>query len=297
LDIEECHLQSEPSNSIRNWVKMYALEHKLSFYDTRNHEGFLRNLIIRNTSEGEIMLIMVFGQQVENEILALLNGLKENFAEVTSICWVINEKHNDTISDLPVELFYGKPFITEQLGDLSFRISPISFFQTNSFQAKKLYDKVLEACSPKGNEVVYDLYSGTGSITLYIARHVAKVVGVEYVSSAVEDAHINAELNGIHNVSFHTGDLAKVFTDEFVAENGIPDLIITDPPRAGMHENVVQQIIKLLPEKIVYVSCNPASQARDIKLLSEHYHLLSIQAVDMFPHTHHVENIGVLVRK
>ena len=297
LDIQHCHLQSEPSNAIRLWVKKYALEHEFSFYNTRLHEGFLRNLLIRNTKDGEVMVIMVFAQQRPEEIQEMLQNLLQAFPQITSLSYVINQKMNDTISDLKVELFFGKPYLTEFLGTSAFRISPVSFFQTNSYQAYNLYAKVLELADFQGNENVYDLYTGTGSIALFIAKHVAKVVGVEYVEAAVEDAFVNADLNKIDNAHFIAGDLAKIFTDEFVTSFGNPDVIITDPPRAGMHEKVIQQILKLLPAKIIYVSCNPASQARDLQLLSQSYTLKCIQTVDMFPHTHHVENIALLVRK
>ncbi|MEI8202854.1 MAG: 23S rRNA (uracil(1939)-C(5))-methyltransferase RlmD [Bacteroidota bacterium] len=297
LDIKQCHLQAEPSNVIRLWVKKYALEHDFSFYNTRLHEGFLRNLIIRNTIGRELMVIAVFAQNRKEETETFLNLLRDQFPEITSLWWVVNEKLNDTISDLQIDLFHGKAFLTEYLGESEYRISPVSFFQTNSYQALKLYSKVSEFADFKGHETVYDLYTGTGSIAVFIAKQVVKVVGVEYVESAVEDARMNAKINQAENTSFVAGDLAKVFTDEFVAQHGKPDVIITDPPRAGMHEKVIQQILKLLPEKIVYVSCNPASQARDLQLLSEKYILKSIQPIDMFPHTHHVENIALMVLK
>ncbi len=297
LDIKNCHLQAEPSNVIRLWVKKYAIDHEFSFYNTRLHSGFLRNILIRNTISGELMVIMVFGENKEDEIKEFLSLLKVEFPQISSLWWVINEKLNDTISDLKVNLFSGKEFLTEYLGESEYRISPVSFFQTNSYQALQLYSKVLEFADFKGDENVYDLYTGTGSIAVFVAKHVAKVVGVEYVDTAVEDARMNAKLNGADNTSFVSGDLAKVFTDEFVSIYGMPDVIITDPPRAGMHEKVVLQILKLLPAKIVYVSCNPATQARDLLLLSEKYSLKCVQPVDMFPHTHHVENIALMIRK
>jgi len=307
LDITYCHLQAEPSNAIRLFVKNYALENKLSFYDVKSHEGFLRNLMIRNTTIGDWMVVVVFAYSDEGLINSLLTEIQNNFPQITSLMYVINEKLNDTIFDLDVKLFYGKPFITEKmpanavetnnsssLPNLQFRIGPKSFYQTNSVQASNLYRIGAGFVKFKGDEIVYDLYTGAGTIAQYIAKSVKKVVGIEYVESAIEDAKINATLNNIENSEFFAGDMVNVLNDEFVATHGKPDVIITDPPRAGMHEKVVKQILKINPEKILYISCNSATQARDLALMSSHYRITQVQAVDMFPQTHHVENVVLL---
>jgi 23S rRNA (uracil1939-C5)-methyltransferase len=297
LDIETCYLQAEPMNALRNEVKKFCLEHSFTFYNPRKHEGFMRNMLVRNTSLGEWMVIVVFGENHETQQQSLLNHIKECFPMIDSLMYVVNTKMNDTISDLPIELYHGKDFITEQLENLKFRIGPVSFFQTNSMQALTMYNLVKEFAQISKNDVVYDLYTGTGTIANFVASDAKKVVGVEYIPSAVEDAKLNSVLNHIENTQFYSGDLAKIFTDEFIAANEKPSVIITDPPRSGMHPLVVEQLLKIEPQRIVYVSCNPATQARDCALLAEKYVMKKIQPIDMFPHTHHVENICLMELK
>ncbi len=301
LDINHCYLQDEPSNQIRLFLKRYAQEQQLSFYDVKSHEGFLRNVIIRNTTTGDWMVVVVFAYDKQSDIKPLMSALKEEFPQITSLLYVINEKLNDTISDLDVQLFHGEPFITEEMpafrngeAPLKFRIGAKSFYQTNSVQAGNLYRIAADFVNFKGDETVYDLYTGCGTIAQYVARSVKKVVGIEYIESAIADAEINAQLNQITNTHFFAGDMVKVLNDDFVAQNGKPDVIITDPPRAGMHEKVVEQILKINPDKIVYISCNSATQARDLALMKEAYKIVRVQAVDMFPQTHHVENVVYL---
>jgi 23S rRNA (uracil1939-C5)-methyltransferase len=303
LDIEKCHLQADPSNEIRLAVRRYALDHQLSFYDVKTWEGLLRNLVIRNTMSGQLMVIMVFREHIEEIIQGLMSFIQEHFPMITSLMYTINPKKNDDISDLAVSLFHGQPYLIEELPSflpgqqaLKFKIGPVSFFQTNSAQASILYRTAAQMAYLKGNETVYDLYSGTGTIACYLAPMAAKVIGIEYIGSAVDDARENARINGITNASFHAGDLAKVLNPEFFATHGRPDVIITDPPRSGMHENVVRQIVDAAPEKVVYISCNPATQARDIALMADFYQVTAVQPVDMFPHTQHVENVVLLVR-
>jgi len=296
IDITECHLQAEPSNTIRNTIRDYCLSNNLSFYNARSWQGFMRNIIIRTTPAGQVMLIVVFGYQ-DDAIIEMMNFLEYKFSEITSLNYVINEKHNDTISDLPVILYKGVPYIEEIMEDLTFRVGPVSFYQTNSIQAYKLYSVTRDFAALTGNEVVYDLYTGTGTIANFVAHKAKKVVGVEYVEPAIKDAIINSQLNNIENTVFYAGDLAKVLNAEFVKENGYPDVVITDPPRAGMHPKVVEQLLQIMPKRIVYVSCNPASQARDLALLEEKYIITKIQPVDMFPHTHHIENVVCLELK
>ena len=298
LDIEKCHLQADPSNDIRLKAREFALSEGLSFYDVKTWEGLLRNLVIRNTTTGEWMVIMVFRDDEEEVIRKFMTHLQNNFPSITSLMYAINPKKNDDISDLEIRLFHGNPCLIEELPafhsdhpPLKFRIGPVSFFQTNARQAEKLYRVAAEFADFKGDELVYDLYSGTGTIACYIAPYVKKVIGLEYIPSAVTDAGENALLNGFSNTAFHSGDIAKVMDEDFFQENGIPDVIITDPPRAGMHEKVIRQILQARPGKIVYVSCNPATQARDIRILADHYRVTAIQPVDMFPHTQHVENV------
>lgn len=297
VDIEKCWLQPEPTNEIRLAVKMFAKSKGLSFYDIRKFKGDLRNLIIRNSNTGDLMVIVVFGTDVSEVIEMVMNFLAERFPQITSLYYVVNQKHNDTIGDLEPVLFKGEAFMTEQMEDLHFRIGPLSFFQTNSVQALELYKLVSEFTGLLGNEVVYDLYTGTGTIANFIASRARKVVGIEYVEAAVKDAEVNSEINSIHNTTFFAGDMVKVLTPEFISENGKPDVIITDPPRAGMHEKVVKLILETSPLRIVYVSCNPATQARDLSLLAEKYMIKAVQPVDMFPHTHHVENVCLLELK
>jgi len=296
LDLDNCYLQDEPSNSIRLAVKKYADENKLDYYDVRKWSGFLRNLLIRNTSTGELMVILVVNYDDPEKIFGLLDYIYDKFPEITSLNYVVNQKKNDTISDLEIKLYKGQPHITERMEGLKFKIGPVSFYQTNSLQAYELYKVARKFAGFKGDELVYDLYTGTGTIANFIAAKVSKVVGIESVPASIENAIENSETNNITNTSFFAGDIAKVLDENFVQENGMPDVIITDPPRAGMHEKVIKQILKIAPEKIVYVSCNPATQARDITLLSEKYEVKKIQPVDMFPQTHHVENVMLLER-
>ncbi len=296
LDIEKCWLQPEPSNTIRNEIKKFTREHKFSYYDTREHKGFLRNLVIRNNLKGEFMVIVIFGREDEEKRVELLDFVK-NLPSVVSVYYIINRKLNDSYADLPAVHYWGEKFLIEQIGDLKFQIGPKSFFQTNTRQAEKLYDKAKEFAALTGNEIVYDLYTGTGTIALYLANEAKKVIGVEIIREAIEDARINAQLNNLKNAEFFVGDTKDVLNGKFFAEKGAPDVIVLDPPRAGVHKDVLKQILKSAPERIVYVSCNPATQARDVAILSEKYKLTLIQPVDMFPHTHHVENIALLELK
>ncbi len=294
LDIRECHLQHAPSNAIRLSLKGFAEENGLTFYNLKDHVGLLRNIVIRISSIGEVMVIVQFGQQDRNKIYKVMNFLKDEFPEINSLMYVVNEKKNDTYYDLPVKSFFGEEFIREKMGDLTFRIGPKSFYQTNSVQAHELYKKVLEFGSFQGDETVYDLYTGTGTIATFIAKSVRKVVGVESVEDAVEDARKNAGVNGMTNAEFFTGDMKDMLSDDFIREHGKPKVVITDPPRVGMHKKVIKALNKIQPERIVYVSCNPSTQARDMADLSENYSVSKIQPVDMFPHTHHVECVVLL---
>jgi 23S rRNA (uracil1939-C5)-methyltransferase len=296
LNVNKCWLQPEPSNAIRNALKEYAVASQLEFYDLRNKEGFLRNLIIRSTSIGEVMVIVNFFREDHQKRVALLNFLAEKFPGIASLLYVINEKGNDTITDQEIHVFRGRDHIIEEMEGLRFIIGPKSFFQTNSLQAYELYKIAREFASLSGKEVVYDLYTGTGTIACFVASKSKKVIGIEYIPEAICDAKINAKNNNIRNISFFDGDMKDILTTAFIAENGHPDVIITDPPRAGMHEEVIHAILFAAPERIVYVSCNPATQARDIGLLSHNYQVTKVQPVDMFPHTHHVENVVLLER-
>lgn len=301
LDIEKCYLQPDPSNAIRLGIKHFAKENNISFFDLISQEGYLRNLIIRTASTGEVMVILqVAGDEPEN-LGKLMGFLKNEFPQITSLNYVINTKKNDTYSDLEVITAHGKAYIIEEMPyphdaskTVKFRVGPKSFFQTNSEQAINLYKKTWEMADLKGDELVYDLYTGTGTIANYIAPSVAKVVGIEYIEAAIEDAKINSEINAIDNTEFFAGDMKDLLNDAFVKLHGHPDVIITDPPRAGMHPDVCRVILNALPKKIVYVSCNPATQARDLALLNEKYEVKAVQPVDMFPQTHHVENIVLL---
>jgi 23S rRNA (uracil1939-C5)-methyltransferase len=297
IDIEKCWLQPEPSNEIRLALRQFAKRNNLSFYNIRQFSGDLRNLIVRNSNTGDLMIIMVFGTDDDVVINSVMGFLSDGFPLITSLYYVINQKHNDTILDLEPVLFRGNAFITETMEDLQFRIGPLSFFQTNAVQALELYRVARNFAGLKGCEVVYDLYTGTGTIANFVAAGASKVIGIEYVESAVKDAEINSQINGIGNTRFFAGDMVKVLTPEFFSEHGRPDIIITDPPRAGMHEKVVMRILEASPSKIVYVSCNPATQARDLSLMAEQYRISAVQPVDMFPHTHHVENVVLLELK
>ncbi|MCC6690328.1 MAG: 23S rRNA (uracil(1939)-C(5))-methyltransferase RlmD [Bacteroidia bacterium] len=295
LDIKNCYLQSEPSNSIRLALKKFALSNGFTFYNIREHKGLLRNVIIRTASTGEVMLIVCFGEQDNGGIEKVMNFLYQSFPQLTALMYTVNLKINDSISDQVILPYKKKSYITEKMEGLAFRISPKSFYQTNSEQAYALYKTVRDFSGLTGNETVYDLYTGTGTIANFIAKNAKKVIGIEYISDAVEDAKINSELNNISNTQFYSGDIKDVLNAAFVTTNGNPDVIITDPPRNGMHEDVVNRILEIAPNRLVYVSCNPATQARDLTLLSSKYCVEKIQPVDMFPQTHHVENVLLLV--
>jgi 23S rRNA (uracil1939-C5)-methyltransferase len=297
LDIEECHLQPEPSNSIRNAVRKYALANNLDFFDLREQKGFLRNLVIRNSLEGKVMVIVVFFYEDVQMRVGLLDFLASEFFQISSLMYVINSKRNDSLNDQNPVLYKGEDHLTENMDGLKFRIGPKSFCQTNTRQALELYRVALKFAGLTGKETVYDLYTGTGTIANFIARFAYKVIGIEYVDEAINDAIQNSVLNNITNTSFFAGDVKEILSQQFIEKNGKPDIIITDPPRAGMHEDVIRVIKAAAPEKIVYISCNPSTQARDILLLSEDYYTDRIQPVDMFPHTHHVENVVLLKRK
>lgn len=294
VDVEKCWLQREPSNAIRNSVRQYALEHKLTFFDLKLQEGFLRNMIVRTTSTGETMLIMVFFHEDIEAREKLLQFLADTFSELTSLMYVINEKANDTITDQEIIAFKGRDYILEEMEGLQFKIGPKSFYQTNSDQAYELYKITREFAGLSGTETVYDLYTGTGTIANFVAKEAKQVIGIEYVPEAIEDAKVNAELNSIKNTKFFAGDMKDMLTTKFVSKHGKPDVIITDPPRAGMHTDVVDVILETAPKKVVYVSCNPATQARDLQLMDAKYKVTKVQPVDMFPHTHHVENVVLL---
>ena len=297
VDIETCYLQGSPSNEIRNFIKQYAIERDLTFYNIREQHGFLRTLIIRTASTGEVMVILAFGEEDQTERKNLLDALINEFPQITSLMYVINEKQNDSLTDQEIICYKGRDHIFEEMEGLKFKIGPKSFYQTNSEQAYNLYSKTRELAGLNGSETVYDLYTGTGTIANFIARQVQKVIGIEYVPEAIEDAKVNSELNGIANTLFYAGDMKDVLNSDFIARHGHPDVIITDPPRAGMHPDVVQTILNAAPERIVYVSCNSATQARDLQLMDTAYKVMAVQPVDMFPHTHHVENIVLLHKR
>ena len=294
IDLKKCFLQENPSNKIRNSVKEFALENNLSFFDIRNQKGFLRNLMIRNTNIGELMVLVQFYYEDKKKIDLLMNFIKKSFKEITSLLYTVNEKANNTIYDQKIICFYGRKYITEKIGDLSFKIGPKSFFQTNSDQAEVLYKSAKKLADITKNDTVYDLYTGTGTIAQFIASNAKKVIGIDSVPEAIEAANLSAIDNNISNCMFFAGDMKNMFSDNFIQKNGKPDIIITDPPRDGMHKKVIEQLLKIMCRRIVYISCNPASQARDIALLKEKYEISNMQTVDMFPHTHHVENILVL---
>ena len=294
LDIKKCHLQDDLSNRLRLFIKNFGKEHGYSFYDIRACQGFLRTLMIRIATTGEIMAVMVFGENDSEKIKTLLDAVRSEFPQITSLLYVINTKVNDTIADQEILLHSGKMYIEEEMDGLRFRIGPKSFYQTNSRQALVLYTVARNFADLKGDELVYDLYTGTGTIANFVARHCRHVIGIEYVEDAIKDAHINSSINGIDNTEFYAGDMKDVLTDEFISKHGRPDVMIVDPPRAGMHNDVVNVILNAEPEKIVYVSCNPATQARDLALLHVKYDITAVQPVDMFPHTQHVENVVAL---
>lgn len=295
LDINHCYLQADPSNDIRNSVGAFAKQQGISFYDLKGHSGALRNLIIRtSTTTGELMVIVVFAYAGDEEVKAVMDFIDAGFPQITSLLYIINQKKNDTIFDQEIRVSRGPDYIHEEMEGIRFRIGPKSFYQTNSVQALKLYEITRDFAGFTGGELVYDLYTGAGTIANFIAGKVKEVVGVEYVPTAIEDAKINSQINNITNTKFYAGDMKDVLNADFVAEHGKPDVIITDPPRAGMHPDVVARLMEIEAKKIVYVSCNPATQARDLLVLKEKYDIVKIQPVDMFPHTQHVENVVLL---
>lgn len=297
LDLDICYLQADPSNAIRDFIKAKAEELNLAFFNTRNQEGFLRTLMIRTTSTGEVMVLIQFFHEDEENRKLLLNAVAEEFPQITSLLYVINSKGNDTLYDQDIKLFFGRDHIFEEMEGLQFKINAKSFYQTNSEQAFELYKITRDFAGLSGNELVYDLYTGTGTIAQFVAKKAQKVIGVEAVPDAIEAAKANALLNKIENVEFYVGDMKKVFNEEFIAAHGRPDVVITDPPRDGMHADVVAQLINLEAQKIVYVSCNSATQARDLALLDAKYKVTKVQPVDMFPQTHHVENVVLLEKR
>jgi 23S rRNA (uracil1939-C5)-methyltransferase len=303
FDVHTCYLQPEPSNSIRLLALKIALENNIPFFDLRKQVGFVRTLTIRTTSTGEVMVILQVTHDEKNWIELILKALTDTFPQITSANYIINNKRNDTFADLDVICWKGNPYITEQMpkpdgsGILKYRIGPKSFYQTNSQQAHELYKIAWQLADLKGTELVYDLYTGTGTIANFVAGHAKKVIGLEYVAAAIEDAKVNSQLNDISNTEFFAGDMKDLLNENFLTQHGRPDVIITDPPRAGMHEDVTRMLLQAAPEKIIYVSCNAATQARDLKILTELYTIAAVQPVDMFPQTMHVENVVRLNRK
>ena len=303
LDIRNCRLQPSPSNEIRNFIRQYAVDNSLTFFNIREHGGFLRNMVVRNTAKGEVMLVIVFFHEDKKARTALLDAVSAAFPQIVSLFYVINGKANDSIADQECILYKGDEAIYETMENLRFRIGPKSFYQTNTAQAQKLYAVARDFAALTGKETVYDLYTGTGTIAQFVSGKAAKVIGIEYVPEAIEDADVNAEANGITNCEFFAGDMKDVLNESFIAEHGRPDVVILDPPRAGIHPDVAEVIIKAAPERMVYVSCNPASQARDLEIFCNstetdraRYKITVVQPVDMFPHTHHVENVVALER-
>lgn len=297
LDIKKCWLQDDLSNRIRLFVRQYALAKGYEFYDIKAQQGLMRTLMVRIASTGEVMLIVVFARPEQEKIDDLMGAIAAEFPEITSLLYVVNQKVNDTIADQEVFTYRGRDYINEEMEGLQFRIGPKSFYQTNSHQAYELYKVARRMACLKPDDLVYDLYTGTGTIANFVARQVKKVVGIEYVPEAIADAKLNSEVNGIDNTIFFAGDMKDVLTDGFIEEHGRPDVMIIDPPRAGMHEDVVNVILNARPERIVYVSCNPATQARDLAIMDSLYRVEEVQPVDMFPHTHHVENVVRMTRR
>lgn len=297
LDIQTCHLQEEPANLIKNTVRDWAEARGLSFYDIRQQQGWLRNLVLRICTTGEVMANLVIHHEDKAEREALLDHLLEKVPAITTLLYTINPKKNDSIFDLEPRVYYGKGYVEEKLEDFTFKIGPKSFFQTNTYQGEALYRITREFAGLTGTETVYDLYCGTGSIGIFVSRQAGKVVGIELISEAIDDARENAAANGVKNATFFAGDVIDICDDAFFAAHGAPDVIITDPPRAGMHEKLTAKLLEVAAPTIVYVSCNPATQARDLALLSEKYRVEKVQAVDMFPHTHHIENVALLKRR
>ena len=297
LDIKQCHLQAEPSNAIRMFIKSFCIENGYSFYNIRENHGFFRNMFVRTTEDGQVMLIVCFGTADMPKITALLDAVQTHFPQITSLYYVVNEKLNDSIADLSPILYKGSPAIYETMENLRFKIGPKSFYQTNSAQAYRLYSVARDFAALTGDEFVYDLYTGTGTIAQFVSAKARKVIGIEYVPEAIEDAKANADANGITNCEFFAGDMKDVLSEEFIQQHGRPDVIILDPPRAGIHPSVADVILKAAPKRMVYVSCNPASQARDLAILCKDYIITAVQPVDMFPHTMHVENVVALERR
>ena len=300
LDIKACHLMDDQQNRIRNFIRDYALEHKLSFYDLRQNAGLLRSMMVRNSNTGELMVLMQFRMESDQErqqAMNLMQSLADTFPEITSLLYVDNHKANDTFGDQQVHCFKGTDFIYETMENLKFKVGPKSFYQTNTEQAYELYTVARRFAGLTGKELVYDLYTGTGTIANFVARQARQVIGIEYVPEAIEDAKENSRINGIDNTLFYAGDMKDLLDKDFIAEHGHPDVIITDPPRAGMHQDVIDTILFAAPRRIVYVSCNPATQARDLNLLDADYKVTAVQPVDMFPHTQHVENVVLLERR
>jgi 23S rRNA (uracil1939-C5)-methyltransferase len=297
LDIKECFLQNDLSNDIRNFVKSFCLEHQLHFYDITSHEGFVRNMIVRNTLQGHWMVIMAFGKDDQKKIKLIMDALVNRFTFITSLFYVVNTKHNDYILDLDFHHYAGQSYMIEQLGKVKYKIGPKSFFQTNSYQAARLFDTVVEFADFNPSDNVYDLYCGLGSIGLYLSDKVKSVVGIEEVAAAIEDAKENAAFNNVTNCTFYAGDVKDILSDDFITKHGKADIVVTDPPRAGMDAKVVETLLALEAPKIVYVSCNTATQARDLDLLKSKYSVVKMRPVDMFPHTSHIENVALLVLK
>jgi 23S rRNA (uracil1939-C5)-methyltransferase len=297
VNIEKCWLQPEPNNEIRNALREFACEKKLSFYDYREHRGFLRNLQLRICTTGEVMVNVVFGEDNEKKRNEVLNFLKQQFLQITTLLYTINLKKNDSLNDLEPITYYGKGYVIERLEDFQFKIGPKSFFQTNTKQAEKLYQITRAFAELNGSQILYDLYCGTGSIGIFCSKGAKKIIGVEAIEEAINDAKGNVLLNNIHHAEFYAGDVIDICNDDFFSQHGKPDVIITDPPRAGMHEKLVKKILEIEAPTVVYVSCNPATQARDLSLLDEKYEVTRLQPVDMFPHTHHIENVVQLKRK
>ena len=297
LDITDCHLMPDINNRIRNSIRTFAREHGLTFYNEHTHQGLLRTLILRSNHKGEMMLIVSFGEQISNfkcQISNLMDFIHESFPEIISLLYVENLKFNDTIADQQINVFFGQDHIIEQMEGLQFKVGPKSFYQTNTEQAYELYKVARDFAGLTGSELVYDLYTGTGTIANFVARQARQVIGIEYVPEAIEDAKVNSQINNITNTLFYAGDMKDILNDAFIREHGRPDVIITDPPRAGMHEDVIATILRAEPRRIVYVSCNPATQARDLAMLDSLYAVTRVQPVDMFPHTQHVENVVLL---
>lgn len=294
VDIQECLLQDDLTNEIRNFVKQYALNNEYPFYDLRGHTGLMRNMVVRNNTSGDWMVILIFGYYDEEKVFAIMDAIKNNFPQITSLNYAINDKVNDTIWDKEVINYHGVPYIVQNLKDVKYRIGTKSFFQTNPRQAVTLFDVAAEYAELTPEDNVYDLYTGLGSIALYIANKVKHVTGIEEIKEAIIDANINMELNGIKNATFYAGDVKHLLNDDFVTKHGKADVIITDPPRLGMHENVVNTLLELEVPRLIYISCNPATQARDLALLNQKYETIKVQPVDMFPHTHHIESVAQL---